>query len=208
MRFDFGRGPDELFFRPTDGTSGDGGIAPPFRDDAALSGAPPNVAESELERGGGPVPSGDGLMVDEYGMYIAEGGMPVGVDVRSDEDVPYSDEPSEGGDAGVTVADIHALWRMRADLFDVIGVLLGTAESFSLSNIELRVLDRRERSVGRRIWGVAAGTGGFDQVRRGSGRPLGRASRTLYQGYMRVFPDHTCESSFMWMMTVAIRTQK
>lgn len=40
---------------------------------------------NELERGGTP---GDCLIVDENGTYAAEGGMPVGVDVRSERDEP------------------------------------------------------------------------------------------------------------------------
>ena len=98
LRFDllfFVRGPDVI----AAGGLGDGS-APrrlALRDgvSTALSGGCPllNVAERELERGGFalPGPSGEGLIVDEKGMYIAEGGMPVGVDVRSDPD-PDPDE--------------------------------------------------------------------------------------------------------------------
>ena len=135
--------------------------------------------------------------------------MPVGVDVRSDEDVPYSSESPEGGDAGVTVADIHALCRILADLLDVIGVFFGAADSFSLSKVELLATIRCENSEGRRICGAADGIGGFDHVLRGDGpRALGRASRTLYQGYIRVFARHICESSFMCMMEDTINIQK
>ena len=73
FRFDFGRGPEEgACFRGTDSGWGEGSADRrlPFREgvcETALVGAWPNVADSELERGGWPVPSGDGLMVDEYG---------------------------------------------------------------------------------------------------------------------------------------------
>lgn len=133
---------------------GDGAAAPAPRRLAILDGVSTalsggcccpsaclNVAESELERGGGAFGlRGDGLIVDENGTYIAEGGRPVGVDVRSergesDEDEPY--ESSEGGDAGVTVAEIQADWRILADLFAVSGVFLdvvgGRAESIGFA---------------------------------------------------------------------------
>ena len=91
----------------------------------ALIGGWPYDAEREAERGGRPEPSGEGLIVDEKGTYIAEAGMPVGVDVRSEPDLdPDPDEPepepyelSEAGEAGVTVAESHADWRIFADLF-------------------------------------------------------------------------------------------
>ena len=63
----------------------------------ALSGGCPFAAlnvDSELERGGA-VPSGDGLIVDENGTYIADGGSPVGVDVRSDRSEPDPDPELE-----------------------------------------------------------------------------------------------------------------
>ena len=71
------------------------------------------------------------MIVDEKGTYIAEAGMPVGVDVRSGEEPVAEPEPepelydsSEGGDAGVTVAESHADWRIFADLFAVSGVFI------------------------------------------------------------------------------------
>ena len=52
---------------------------------ALIGGGWLNDVVSELERGG---TLGDGLIVDENGTYAAEGGMPVGVDVRSERDEP------------------------------------------------------------------------------------------------------------------------
>ena len=125
----FWRGP------PVIAVGGFGERALPIRAgvSSALTGGGPslNVADSELERGGA---SGDGLIVDEKGTYMADAGRPVGVHVRSErsEAEPESEDPyesSEGGEAGVTVAESHALWRILADLFAVIGVLRGAAES-------------------------------------------------------------------------------
>ena len=50
-----------------------------------------NDVVNELERGG---IFGDGWIVDEKGTYIADGGIPVGVDVRSERDEP-DPEPVE-----------------------------------------------------------------------------------------------------------------
>ena len=100
----------------------------------ALNGWPLYDAVSDAERGGAPEPSGECLIVDEKGTYMADAGRPVGVHVRSErsEAEPESEDPyesSEGGEAGVTVAESHALWRIFALLFAVIGVLRGAAES-------------------------------------------------------------------------------
>ncbi len=136
LRFAFPRGTCAVCVAATGGLGDGMPRRLPFLDgvSSALSGGCPslNVADRELERGGTPpVPSGVCLIVDEKGTYIADGGRPesVGVEVRSDPDGDEPYESSEGGDAGVTVAEIHALWRILADLFAVIGVFRDTAES-------------------------------------------------------------------------------
>ena len=97
----FWRGP------PVIAVGGFGARALPIRAgvSSALTGGGPSltVADSELERGGA---SGDGLIVDEKGTYMADAGRPVGVHVRSErsEAEPESEDPyesSEGGEAGV-----------------------------------------------------------------------------------------------------------
>ena len=117
MRFDF-RGPLACWGFADAGGFGDGiAVADrrlPFRAGvrSALAGGWPNDVAKELERGG----TGEGLIVDENGTYIADGGSPVGVDVRSERSEPeppdpdeYDEYSSERGEAGVTVAEIHAL---------------------------------------------------------------------------------------------------
>ena len=133
----------------------------------------------------------------------------------------------------MTFAEIHALWRILADLLAVSGVLdfrsaEGTAESFSLSNVELlsaelfmvelRIAEllsvplatiRSEKSEGRRIEGAAEGRGGFDHVvRTGDGRALSSCSRSLNHGYVLVCALQIVESSFVWMIEETIRRQK
>ena len=117
-----------------DATALSGGCWPPYSD-AERGGA--------AERSGAPGPRGEGLIVDEKGTYIADGGMPVGVDVRSGDEPepePELEEPysSDGGEAGVTVADIHAECKIFADLL---------AER----------LDRRGVPIGSRVAGVPEG---------------------------------------------------
>ena len=86
LRVEFSRGPAGAAGGRGDGITDERVFA--LRDgvrSALMGGGWLNDVVNELERGGTP---GDGLMVDENGTYVAEGGMPVGVDVRSERDEP------------------------------------------------------------------------------------------------------------------------
>lgn len=121
----------------------------------------------------------------------------------------------------MTFAEIHALWRILADLLPVSGVLdgrnpVGMAESFSLLNMELRSVElfivelrtaelltaplptiRSEKSEGRRMEGAAEGRGFGHIVREGEGLALLSFSFNLYHGYVLVWAPQTVESSFI-----------
>ncbi len=105
---------------------------------------------------------------------------------------------------------------------------VGTAESFSLLNMELRSAElfivelrtaellsapfptiRSEKSEGRRMEGAAEGREGLDHVlREGEGWALLSCSCSLYHGYVLVWAPQTVESSLIWIIAETIKMQK
>ena len=132
----------------------------------------------------------------------------------------------------MTFAEIQALCMILADLSLVSGVFecrktLGIAECFGLRNMELRSAElfivelrtaellaalcltiRSEKSLGRRMEGVAEGRG-FGHIEcEGEGWALLSCSCSLYHGYVLVWAPQTVGSSFMWKIAETIKMQK
>ena len=132
----------------------------------------------------------------------------------------------------MTLAEIHALCMILDDLLPVSGAFecrkpLGIAERFGLENMELRRVElfivelrtaelltalcptiRSEKSLGRRIEGVAEGRG-FGHIEcEGEEWALFSCSCSLYHGYVLVWSPQTVGSSFMWKIAEITKMQK